>query len=117
MKIQQTVLSADQDRNLIYLWNLPHNVFPVTVPLLRLSQYRRFILKGLCTSTGGISESIIKHSLQQLGNFLADINKNNEEEQLQGLVEAIIDLMKTHYKEERIIVPLYKTVDFLLERE
>jgi len=51
-----------------------------------------------------------------LGNFLADISKNNEEDQLQGLVEAIIDLMKTHYKEERIIVPLYKTVDFLIER-
>lgn len=26
-------------------------------------------------------------------------------------------LMKDHYKEERIIVPLYKTLDFLLERQ
>jgi hypothetical protein len=25
--------------------------------------------------------------------------------------------MKQHYKEERIIVPLYKTLDFMLERE
>ncbi len=32
-------------------------------------------------------------------------------------MEAIIDLMKSHYKDERIIVPLYKTLDFLLERE
>ena len=29
----------------------------------------------------------------------------------------MIDLMKAHYKDERIIVPLYKTLDFLLERE
>jgi len=28
-----------------------------------------------------------------------------------------MQLMKLHYKDERVIVPLYKTVDFLLERE
>lgn len=55
MRIQETIFSDDIDRNLIYFWNLPHNVFPVTVPLLALPSYSRFILKGLCTSAGGIS--------------------------------------------------------------
>lgn len=96
------------------MWNLPHNVFPLTVPLLDLAEYRRFIFKGLCTSTGGITESIIKHSLQELGNYLSRIRENNDHEKLNGLVETIIDLMKAHFKEERIIVPLYKTLDFLL---
>lgn len=116
MKIQETILS-DLDRNLIYFWNLPHNVFPVTVPLLALPQYSRYILKGISTSAGGISESIIKYSLQELGNYLARIRAENREECLVDLVEQILGIMKAHFKEERVIVPLYKTLDFLLERE
>lgn len=92
-------------------------MYPLTIPLLRYPEYRRFIFKGLCTSTGGITESIIKHSLQELGNYLTKIREENRTEELKGLLETIIDLMKAHYKEERIIVPLYKTLDFLLERE
>lgn len=55
MKIQETILNDDIDHNLIYFWNLPHNVYPVVVPLLALKEYSYFVLKGLCTSTGGIS--------------------------------------------------------------
>ena len=55
MKIQETVFNEDQDRTLVYLWNLPHNVYKLTVPLLKYGPYRRYIFKGLCTSTGGIS--------------------------------------------------------------
>jgi len=36
---------------------------------------------------------------------------------MKGLLETVIDLMKAYYKQERIIVPLYKTLDYLLERE
>ena len=64
MRIQETVFNEDQDRTIIYLWNLPHNVYRLTVPILKFPEYRRYVFKGLCTSTGGISESIIKHSLQ-----------------------------------------------------
>jgi hypothetical protein len=73
MKIQETILNEDKDRKLIYFWNLPHSVFPLTVPILKLKAYSHYILKGLCTSTGGISESIIKHSLQELGNYITDV--------------------------------------------
>ena len=75
------------------------------------------MLKGLCTSTGGITESIIKHSLQELGHYLTKIRGENREDELKGLLETVLDLMKAHFKDERIIVPLYKTLDFLLERE
>ena len=29
----------------------------------------------------------------------------------------VIKLMKNHFRDERIIVPLYKTLDFILERQ
>ncbi len=33
------------------------------------------------------------------------------------LMEQVLALLREHCKEERIIVPLFKTLDFLLERE
>lgn len=48
---------------------------------------------------------------------MTKIRSENKEEELKGLLETVLDLMKVHFKEERIIVPLYKTLDFLLERE
>jgi tubulin-specific chaperone D len=98
MRIQETIFSDDIDRNLIYFWNLPHNVFPVTVPLLALPQYSRYILKGLCTSAGGISESVIKFSLQELGNYLTHVHTEKREECLFDLMDQIMALMKDHYK-------------------
>jgi len=32
-------------------------------------------------------------------------------------MEEVLELMKKHFKEERVIVPLYKTLDYILERE
>lgn len=63
----------ESERYLIYFWNLPHSTFPLIVPLLRSKTYSYNILKGLCTSAGGISESIIKYSLQELGNHITYI--------------------------------------------
>lgn len=54
MKIQETIFH-ESERQLVYFWNLPHSVYPIVVPLLELEAYSFFILKGLCTSTGGIS--------------------------------------------------------------
>ena len=34
-----------------------------------------------------------------------------------NLMDQIVALLKNHYKDERIIVPLYKTIDFLFDRE
>ena len=54
MKIQETIF-MESERYLIYFWNLPHSTFPLVVPLLKLKAYSFYVLKGLCTSAGGIS--------------------------------------------------------------
>ena len=36
MRIQETIFSEDQERRLIFFWNLPHEVYPLVVHLLRL---------------------------------------------------------------------------------
>lgn len=115
MKIQETIFH-EESKELIYFWNLPHLVFPLTVPLLECPEYSYNLLKGLCTSTGGISESIIKHSLSELGNYLTEI-ANNKPHLLEQFFNDVIKLLKNYFRDDRIIIPLYKTLDFILEKE
>ena len=99
----------------MYFWNLPHSVYKIVVPFLELEAYSFYILKGICTSAGGISESIIKYSLQEIGNYITYIF-NGKPALMHRLLREILQLMKECYRDERVIVPLYKTLDFILER-
>lgn len=73
-------------------------------------------MKGICTSTGGISESIIKHSLQELGNYLTMV-ANERPGLLDQFFNDVVKLLKNYFRDDRIIIPLYKTLDFVLEKE
>ena len=114
MKIQETIFH-ETERDLVYFWNLPHSVYPIVVPLLELEAYSYYILKGICTSAGGISESIIKYSLQEIGNYITFIF-DGKQALMHRLLKEILKLMKECYRDDRIIVPLYKTLDYILER-
>jgi hypothetical protein len=54
--------------------------------------------------------------LQELGNYITYIFAGHEE-LMEKLVREVIELMKSSYRDERVMVPLLKTVDFILERE
>jgi hypothetical protein len=84
------------------------------VPFLESEAYSLFILRGLCTSTGGISESIIKYSLQELGNYITYIFTKGREDLMGRLLHEIIMILKEQWKEDRVIIPLYKTLDYIL---
>lgn len=92
MKIQETIFN-ENERNIIYSWNHPHATFPIIVPLLRLDAYGYSVLKGLCTSTGGLSESIIKFSLQELGSYLTYVFEGREH-LMHKLMKEVLQLMK-----------------------
>ena len=32
-------------------------------------------------------------------------------------MQQVLQLMKNYYKQERVIIPLFKTLDYILERE
>lgn len=74
-------------------------------------------MKGLATSAGGISESVIKFSLQELGNYIANISQNGKDRLIEQLLVESIIILEKHYRDDRIVVPLYKTLDYVLERE
>jgi tubulin-specific chaperone D len=45
-----------------YYWNIPSASYPIIVPILEYPEYSYYLIKGLCVSVGGISESVIKYS-------------------------------------------------------
>jgi len=59
----------------VYYWNVPHATYPIIVPLLDLEEYNYHLLKGLCVSVGGISESVVKFSLNALTEYISQCNK------------------------------------------
>jgi hypothetical protein len=98
MKIQETVFQ-EVDHYLIYYWNLPHCVFPLVVPLLEYKEYSYLLLKGLCTSAGGISESVIKYSLQELGSYIGRLTKENKNDLIEQLLTESIIILEKHYRD------------------
>ena len=59
-----------RETELVYHWNLPHCCYRLIVPLISASNLSYFLVKGLCVSVGGISESVQKYSLEALYTYL-----------------------------------------------
>eukprot|EP01017_Pseudomicrothorax_dubius_P020822 TRINITY_DN225_c0_g1_i1.p1 TRINITY_DN225_c0_g1~~TRINITY_DN225_c0_g1_i1.p1 ORF type:complete len:1315 (-),score=325.44 TRINITY_DN225_c0_g1_i1:153-4097(-) len=108
----------DQTFELVYHWNIPHSVYPFVVRFLELEAYAYNIFKGLIVSIGGLTESIVKYSLMALNNFIKEIaGKPNAETVLISILQHANRIMKEHHNSERLIVPLFKTLEFILGRE
>ncbi|EGR30268.1 tubulin-specific chaperone d, putative [Ichthyophthirius multifiliis] len=111
----------------IYYWNQPHGVYNIIVPLLQYPEYSHFVvlqtillyffikkkMKGLCVSVGGISESVVKYSLGALNRFINDFGRK------EGILELvfgnIIKIFEEYENMERVVTPLFKTVDYMFE--
>lgn len=89
----------------------------MVTPLLEYREYSYYVLKGLSTSAGGISESVIKYSLQELGNYISYVQKAGRYELIEQLLIEAIAILEKHFRDERVVVPMYKTLDYVLERE
>jgi uncharacterized protein YdiU (UPF0061 family) len=106
----------------VYHWNLPHCCFRQIVPLMRFDNFTFYIvfaliypsdkIKGLCISVGGISESIQKYSEEALSKYILE-----HQDKLEHLMDQILKLMTTHQNDERLITPLFKTLNIILEKD
>ncbi|KRX05461.1 Armadillo-type fold [Pseudocohnilembus persalinus] len=100
----------------IYYWNLPSAVFPIVVPLLSYKEYSYKVFKGLCISVGGITESVIKYSKIALTQYIQKAGKSeNKDEIFTMLFENSLQILNDYSKDERVIVPLFNTLDFIME--
>jgi len=111
-------INLENMEGFVYYWNLPHCVFPAIIPLLKAPEFSYYILKGLIISVGGLTESINKHSYNALMDYVEKISQeSNYEELLKRLFNEAIQLLKEHPNDERVIIPLFKTLERLFERE
>ena len=86
------------------LWSVPSFVFPLICPLLNIQMFRNEIIKGLVISVGGITESTVRSSSEEL----VKVVRNNLE-----IAEGMLECFRTC--EERIEVPFMKAWALLLK--
>lgn len=82
--------------------------------LVPLATYQRSLLLGLTVSVGGLTESTVRHSSDALQEILSTISEEGGQEAMETVVDNIIDIYAKNAKDERIILPMMKFLDFLL---
>jgi len=102
----------------IYYWNLPHCVYPLITPLLETHEFSYYILKGLIISVGGLTESINKHSYTALMDYLEYISQQESfKDLLMRLFDEFILLLRENVGDERVVIPLFKTLERVFEKD
>lgn len=96
-------------------WTNPVETFKWFSKLIPLKTYQRSLLLGLTVSVGGLTESTVRHSSEALQEILSSISKDGQEA-MEMVVDNIIDIYLNSAKEERIVIPMMKFLDFLLNR-
>ena len=91
-------------------WAHPAHVFPRLLPILSSSVYFRAVVNGLVIAIGGLSETVVKESTK----IVLQFTKMASIQQLMKLAESLISLMKEHSGDDRVVVPLLKTLLLLL---
>lgn len=85
------------------------------MPFYNSPTYATAILKGLITSSGGLTESTLKASSDSLFKYLSNLQGNLEEKKM--FLSNIIIIFKESIGDERVTVPLMKTLEMLLESD
>ena len=92
-------------------WRNAEFVFTSIRPFFDSEIFSISILKGLITSSGGLTESTLKASSNSLFEYLSSMKDPSHKKLFLGKLIKIFDL---NLKDERVTVPLMKTIEMLL---
>lgn len=96
-------------------WRNPSFVFPQISQLFESKNFAKSILTGIVSSSGGLTESTLKSSLDVLIKHLSNLKgKSNELENKSQFMKMFNQIFNDNLKVERITVPLMKTMESLL---
>lgn len=113
-------------------WLYPNHVFPLLASVLPCRAYFHDVFSGLVISIGGLSESVVKESSSVLLQFCREHcskdslgkegGKEGGEKSGDGssdytplLLDSMSSLFSVHAKDDRVIVPLLKTLNLVLK--
>jgi len=105
-------------------WRSAKFVFESIKPFFDSEVYSHSILKGLITSSGGLTESTLRASQNALFEYLSGMSKVRDNdgnvdkavgiEKKRVFIKKLLHLFETSLKVDRVTVPLMKTTEMLL---
>ena len=102
------------DEGIGYLpWRSGDFVFDQLLPFFDSSTYSLSVFKGLVTSSGGLTESTLKASSKTLFKYLSDMKGDVPKKSI--FLNKLITIFEENMKDERVTIPLMKTLEMLLE--
>ncbi|TYZ57878.1 hypothetical protein PybrP1_000306 [[Pythium] brassicae (nom. inval.)] len=111
LALEQTVFPPSLQVN----WSMAHDTFPLTVQMMSSPEYLEAVASGLVLSVGGLTESVVKSSKAAL---FAWVRRHTEQKNV-GLLTRfaffLVALLTHHSQEDRVTLPLMKTLAILLE--
>lgn len=109
--LEQTVFPLSLEVN----WSMAHDTFPLAVQMMSSPEYLEAVASGLVLSVGGLTESVVKASKAALFEWV----RHHTEQQNIGLLTRfaffLITLLTRHSQEDRVTLPLMKTLAILLD--
>jgi len=119
---EEITIGAD---GIAYLpWRSAKFVFDSVRPFFDSDVYSHSILKGLITSSGGLTESTLKASQNSLFEYLSEMSKVKDKdgkidkaagiEKKRVFIRKLLHIFETCQKVDRVTVPLMKTTEMLL---
>jgi hypothetical protein len=90
-----------------FQWAVESETFPVFCRLLHLDAYRNRLILGLVVSVGGVTERLVKFASISLFNEIKRMSSSD----VGKFCGGILDVFKTHQKQDRVTVPLFKFLD------
>lgn len=102
-------------RSLQVNWSMAHDTFPLVVQMMSIPEYLEAVTAGLVLSVGGLTESVVKSSKAALFDWV----RHHVQQKNFGLLTRfsffLVTLLTRHSQEDRVTLPLLKTLAILLE--
>lgn len=92
-------------------WTVESETFPVFTKLLKFPAYRERVLLGLVVSVGGLAERLVMQASTAL---FRQIEAMQGEDELEQLCSALVRILESHHRVDRVVVPMFKFLDRVL---
>ncbi|KAE9047708.1 Tubulin-specific chaperone D [Phytophthora rubi] len=101
--------------NLTVNWSMAHDTFPLVVKMMDIPEFMEEVAAGLVISVGGLTDSVVKASKGSLFEWVRTHLQAKDFGLLSRFSFFLVTLLTRHHQDDRVTVPLMKTMALLLE--
>lgn len=88
----------------------------MAVRCMAIPNFHDAVLAGLVISVGGLTEAVVKSSAAALLDHTKDLRAKDDKRAIGALSHSLLALFAAHRGDDRVIMPLLRTVVLLLEK-